>query len=771
MKILQLFIFLLLFVFSIRGLYSQTDTVQSLVERYQLNHENLKFEESLSQMEIFSASRSAKKLEDLPVTVYIITREEIINNGYITLADVLKSLPAIRVSQPGSGESGEMFLLRGLKGNEYTKILINDIPVQPSVLGGIPIGAQLPIQQAERIEVIYGSASSVYGADATNGVINIITKKPNENNFAHATGSLGDNGYTTANFMVGGKAGRDKHIMEYSIYGSLTNIKNLNIYHEDAFNPTNAFHIDYDTLPFYNVAIDDFNSDFLNELGISEDSIISYFFPQNYDGDLFDPDVSNIPHESHLFGFRLAYKGLSLNYNNMYRQDHSSLGYTTYLYKYNNPLNYIAESIQQLNLSYDKDFKFFSSSTKLTYLKYEMDPNSSFGPTYVNVDNWYVYSRSDDIIFDQMFNFNVFKGVEILSGVNLQYSGSLPLTNGNFTPFDTEDYSIFQETTLPEDPVFGSFGLNPNTFYNLGAYVQSFYDYNKVSIMAGARYDRNSNYGNAMNPRFAALYKVSSKSIFRLASGIAYKAPSPNQMYYSIAHPSHLDENEITYEYMPNEDLEPERFNSHEIGFRQFFSKNVYIDLSAYVNLISNLMTTSFDKHESGQIVRINFNEEKAKGRLYGFQARINADNILPTIMLNTEINLNLSRGEETLPNRDVIETFRNNPAFVGQINLDFSPIPNLKVKIDNLMMSSWYREYIPDAGFFERDFAEIDGYMNTDLMLNYSLNKQFQIYFKVLNVFDAEYGGIDVTGTDVDMIYNPQLKRNIRFGLIYRYN
>ena len=71
-------------------------------------------------------------------------------NGYLTLTDVLKRLPGIRVSQPGSALEGETFLMRGLLGNAYAKILINDLPIKPFLVSGMPIGAQLPIREAYR---------------------------------------------------------------------------------------------------------------------------------------------------------------------------------------------------------------------------------------------------------------------------------------------------------------------------------------------------------------------------------------------------------------------------------------------------------------------------------------------------------------------------------------------------------------------------------------------------------------------------------------------
>jgi outer membrane cobalamin receptor len=769
-------ILIIVFAFVAVNMNAQSDSLDVLVKRYQLNYENLKSNDSFSQMEIISASRSSKKLEDLPLTAYIITHEDIVNNGYVTLVDVLKSLPAVRTSQPGSGESGEMFLLRGLLGNSYTKILINDIPIQPSVLGGIPIGAQLPIKQAERIEIIYGTASSIYGADATNGVINIITNSPNKNNFANADVTMGNNGYSTMSFMVGGKAGKDKGIIEYNIYGSKTDVKNLNILHTDVFNPTNTLHYQYDTLPFFNVALNDISSDFLIENGISEDSILYYFFPENYDGDLYNPEMSSIPQSSHLFGIQLGYKGFSFSYDNMYRRDHSSLGYSTYLYKYNNSMNYIGETIQRINLSFNKDFRKFSTSTKLTYLKYTMDENSSYGLTYVSdVRNWYVYSASDDILFDQVLNFTLFNKVELLSGVSYQYSGNLPITNGNYKPFDVDEYTIFQESSITADTTFGSFGLNPITFNNLASYIQAYFDLNNFSVMAGLRFDKNSIYGASINPRISILYKISQGSILRASTGTSYKAPSPNTMYYSIAVPSYHGDESISYEFIPNKNLEPEKFKSHEIGFRQFFSKNIYLDLAAYYNQISNLITPTavyIDTLPNRPLSRMNVNVSNANAKVYGIQTSLIAKNIIPEIMLNTELNLNVSSGEEVLPNNDKISAYRNNPAFIGQLNFDFTPVPKFIVKIDNVFMSNWYRKYIPNAEFFKRkEITKIDGYATMDLMFNYKLSSQFQFYIKVLNVFDKEYGGIDVSGSDIDLIYNPQLKRSFRFGLVYGYN
>ena len=157
--------------------------------------------EELLNIEITTASRSARSVKDLPATVHIITREEILNNNYSTLVDALKDILGVKVSQPGNGTHGEKYLMRGLWGNNYAKILINGIPVRPSAVDGMPIGEQINMKNVERIEVVYGPASALYGADALAGIINIITYNPEENVTRLET-SVGTADYVNTEFFM-----------------------------------------------------------------------------------------------------------------------------------------------------------------------------------------------------------------------------------------------------------------------------------------------------------------------------------------------------------------------------------------------------------------------------------------------------------------------------------------------------------------------------------------------------------------------------------------
>jgi len=72
--------------------------------------------------------------------------------------------------------------VRGFKGDQYTLVLIDGQPLNDAYTGGVEWG-MLPVEDIERIEVIRGAGSALYGGNAMGGVINIITKIPEKLEF------------------------------------------------------------------------------------------------------------------------------------------------------------------------------------------------------------------------------------------------------------------------------------------------------------------------------------------------------------------------------------------------------------------------------------------------------------------------------------------------------------------------------------------------------------------------------------------------------------
>jgi len=129
---------------------------------------------------VVSATGYALNVEDAPATISVITADEIKQRSYTDITDVLQNVPGIHIQGGGVEQS---IMVRGMSA-DYTLFLIDGRRVQDNQafgLNGAQAGTTInflpPLDSIERIEVIRGPASSLYGSDAIGGVINIITKK------------------------------------------------------------------------------------------------------------------------------------------------------------------------------------------------------------------------------------------------------------------------------------------------------------------------------------------------------------------------------------------------------------------------------------------------------------------------------------------------------------------------------------------------------------------------------------------------------------------
>ena len=141
--------------------------------------EEEKGKESVTTMEevVVTASRLEEPLKYSPDSVTIVTSEEIKKKGKQTVIDVLRDVPGISISQNGSFGGSASIYLRGTQ-NAHTLIMIDGVRVgDPMAIDGKMSISDLSTDNIERIEIVRGAQSVLYGSDAIGGVINIITKK------------------------------------------------------------------------------------------------------------------------------------------------------------------------------------------------------------------------------------------------------------------------------------------------------------------------------------------------------------------------------------------------------------------------------------------------------------------------------------------------------------------------------------------------------------------------------------------------------------------
>ena len=134
---------------------------------------------SLKEEVVVTATSTSVKFQDVPVKTYVITEKKIEEEKPINLAEALSFTTGVRVENNCQNCNYTQVRINGLEG-KYSQILVNGLPVISSLASVYGL-EQIPSEMIERIEVVKGGASSLYGGNAVAGVINIITREPEEN--------------------------------------------------------------------------------------------------------------------------------------------------------------------------------------------------------------------------------------------------------------------------------------------------------------------------------------------------------------------------------------------------------------------------------------------------------------------------------------------------------------------------------------------------------------------------------------------------------------
>ncbi len=140
------------------------------------NFANLSLEE-LSDVRVVSVSKREERLGDAPASIFVISADDIRRSGARSLAEALRLAPNLHVARMPAGNY--TITARGFAGNSANKqlVMIDGRSVYTPLLSGVSWDVhQLPMDAIERIEVVSGPGGTLWGTNAVNGVINVITK-------------------------------------------------------------------------------------------------------------------------------------------------------------------------------------------------------------------------------------------------------------------------------------------------------------------------------------------------------------------------------------------------------------------------------------------------------------------------------------------------------------------------------------------------------------------------------------------------------------------
>ena len=171
---------------------------------------------------VVSGQRIQSDASILPSPVHIIDSTLIEAVPASSVADLLKALNGVSIRRYGGPGSLQSISIRGL-GQDYSLVLIDGQRLTTSQISTVDLGI-IPLTTIDRIEVVSGGNSALYGSDAVGGVVNIITKKPSKEASGRVTGSIGSFGLSSYSLFAG------EGYKNYSFNGSITRMNASNNY-------------------------------------------------------------------------------------------------------------------------------------------------------------------------------------------------------------------------------------------------------------------------------------------------------------------------------------------------------------------------------------------------------------------------------------------------------------------------------------------------------------------------------------------------------------
>lgn len=190
--------------------------------------------EQLANVEVTTYGKTPTELWDTPAAVYVLTGQDIVRSGATTVADALRLVPGVEVGRMAS--NWWAVGIRGLQ-NNFSKsvlVLVDGRSVYTPVFAGTYWDVlDLPIRDIDHIEVIRGPGGTIWGPNAANGVINIVTKSAADTHGVLASGLGGTLDHTVDTLQYGSAT----HGIDFRIFGR--GFQRSHEYHSDGLNDDN----------------------------------------------------------------------------------------------------------------------------------------------------------------------------------------------------------------------------------------------------------------------------------------------------------------------------------------------------------------------------------------------------------------------------------------------------------------------------------------------------------------------------------------------------
>ena len=642
--------------------------------------------EQLQQMKVDSASKTTQNLNFTPSKMIIITKEQIEQRGYRSLNELLNDLPSIQILNHADSGIMNQIGIRGVMGNNYFKILQDGIDINQTNGEIISASMQYPLLGIERVEILYGAASVVYGADALSGVINLISS-------------------TKENGQIGVWAGERGYKYLYA---------NQNIKLNDGlFSYKAHLHTDQD-----------------------------YNFDKEYASDYWAKGSQDFqPQETKSLNLRFMKDNWDIGADYRYFSESTLIAMNR-----KNSLSNIFDEDANLNYELFNTYAKYKttlideidSTTTLSYKSTELLKDSYFRNVYTSYVPGYKYSKSQRYAVEETLN-KTYKNNNFTLGTSYEWFESIPMTYDLSTQSLSNVYinGSHNEILAP---------IYDETWNNIAFYLQDQITLNdEFQLSLAARYDNSSSYGSTINPRIALIYSKDSLTQ-KLIYSQAFLAPSNYNKYkiYGTALTANKLNDGNKYQTdtfrVANPNLEPEKSKSYEYNVDYLLSRNDLISFSTYYTTIEDLILIEEKMPElkyylpNTTIIDPRGAKNAANSYIYGGDISYSAHSYFSGYDVNYWFNYSFVDG------RINYEYDYDLPFFAQNI---FKTGTTFKHKDITITPSLRWVSPINASYYVNDELARVDSYIISDLYSSYSLDKKQKISLKVDNLFDKHYYGV----------------------------
>ena len=553
---------------------------------------------------VVTASKRAETIKNSPAAVQVITQADMKRLGADTVESALQLADNINLSE--AGMTGNQVMIRGME-SRHSLVLVNGRRLageDASNTTNVYTLRRINLDQVDRIEIVRGSSSALYGSDAMGGIINIITKQPTHMSqfFGVSSGTKHEQAHYTFN-----SGNQDRWNASFNV--NVTKERLINRHMSDQTFNTRTKQLTGYTEGYRRIMYghkQSYNSSVIYDLKNSNQNKIKVdfsYFKEKLKTDNADK-YTTVFHKSGMV-FAAAPKMVPVNLNKTEYFDNKSVQTGISYSGKTNRNNYeIGAYYSQL----DKNYLMTDDRTLPEGIINVMMPSKPpKPPTSLKFDYQSLYPASD-------YDASKYK-TYVVEGKDTMYVGD----HHNVTFGGEYRYVLYKGTRLGGLDGHGAKQIKGFHYDSWAAYGEDLWQVNKkLSLTPAIRYEHNSQFGHNVTPKVGVVYGIDTHTRMKFNFGKGYKAPSISELYLNMFHTTPIGVLNI----IGNPNLKPETSTSLDVALEAERGKT-FGKVSYYHTRVRNLI----DSHQiQSDVVGISqrhqyYNVGKAK--IQGFEVTL----------------------------------------------------------------------------------------------------------------------------------------------------